>query len=369
MYKKIVCAGHVCLDITPVMKGDASGRKIEDILLPGKIVSVEQADIHTGGSVSNTGLALKLLGNEVALLGKIGNDSFGSIIKSIFAQYGASGLIEEENVSTSYSVVLAIPGCDRIFLHNPGANDTFTGKEISDSVLEDACLFHLGYPPLMRQMYLNGGKNLRDLLQRVKSQGIATSLDLAAVDPASEAGEVDWESILQSVLPYVDFFVPSFEELCYMLDRKLYNQLNTKGSMTDSLDMNKYVLPLADRVLDMGCGVALIKCGTSGMLFKTSSKERISKIGERLSISVPEWTECYGIQKCFDAKRVKSCLGAGDTSIAAFLSAVMRNENPFSCAAYAAAEGACCVTEYDALTGLKNMEQLKQMIGEQSKCL
>lgn len=59
--------------------------------------------------------------------------------------------------------------------------------------------------------------------------GLATSFDLAAVDPESDAGRADWERILRGVLPYVDFFVPSFEELCFMLDRPRYEDLIRKA--------------------------------------------------------------------------------------------------------------------------------------------
>ena len=69
----------------------------------------------------------------------------------------------------------------------------------------------------MKKMYINDGQHLAGLMKRVKEKDVATSLDMAAVDPESPAGRADWEKILAGVLPYVDFFVPSFEELCYML--------------------------------------------------------------------------------------------------------------------------------------------------------
>ena len=34
MGKKVICAGHVCLDITPVIP-DLGAKKIEDVLQPG----------------------------------------------------------------------------------------------------------------------------------------------------------------------------------------------------------------------------------------------------------------------------------------------------------------------------------------------
>ena len=133
MARKIISAGHICLDITPVFPHTVRGQTLEALLQPGKLLHMAGADVHTGGSVANTGLALKILGNDVTLLGKIGKDAFGGMVKSIVATNGADGLIEDGDSSTSYSVVLAVPGCDRIFLHNPGANDTFVPSDIPDS--------------------------------------------------------------------------------------------------------------------------------------------------------------------------------------------------------------------------------------------
>ena len=129
--KKIISAGHICLDITPIFPDNRSYKDIASILIPGKLINMDKADVSTGGSVANTGLALKKLGCDVTLLGKVGNDHFGDLIKSIVSSYGAGGLISDDNSSTSYSVVLAIPGIDRVFLHNPGANDTFSSDDIS----------------------------------------------------------------------------------------------------------------------------------------------------------------------------------------------------------------------------------------------
>ena len=47
--------------------------------MPGKLIHMEGADVHTGGSVANTGLALKILGNDVMLMGKAGADAFGGM--------------------------------------------------------------------------------------------------------------------------------------------------------------------------------------------------------------------------------------------------------------------------------------------------
>ena len=362
MAETIISAGHICLDITPVFPVNTQGQALSDLLCPGKLIHMEGADVHTGGSVANTGLALKLLGNEVRLLGKIGCDAFGSMVKSVMASYGASGLIEAPNSTTSYSVVLAVPGQDRIFLHAPGANDSFCQEDIPDEALEDAKLFHFGYPPLMKKMYEDGGKELVAIFRRVKERGIVTSLDFAAIDPNSPAGQADWKNILRAVLPFVDFFVPSFEELCWMLDRERYDQLNRGGDMTESLDLQAEAMPLAEELISMGCHAVLIKCGTSGMVYRTVGREAIAGVCARLGADPDAWAGRSGIQPCFRADCMRSGTGAGDTSIAAFLTGVLRGYGPADCAALAAAEGACCVTAYDALSGIRPIEELMDRI-------
>lgn len=363
MNGKVIAAGHICLDITPVFPAGRVCGKPEDLLIPGKLIRMEQADVHTGGSVANTGLALKILGNDVTLLGKVGDDDFGRMIAQILKRYGAGGLITDPGSSTSYSVVLALPGIDRIFLHHPGANDTFSNADIPEEILRDAVLFHFGYPPIMRRMYENDGDELAAVFRRVKAHGIATSLDLAAVDADTDAGRADWRRILGKVLPDVDFFLPSFEELCFMLDPEKYRRMSASGGdMTERLDPENDVDPLIDMLMDMGCKTVVVKCGKAGMVWRTADEKTLRMTGERLPLNIPEWAGKQGRQPCFRADTVKSATGAGDTSIAAFLTAVLQGRTPETCVALAAAEGACAVTAYDALSGLQPLNQLETRI-------
>lgn len=360
MKKEIIVAGHICIDITPVFPEKCKYSAVSQILEPGKLIHMDGANVHTGGCVANTGLAMKILGADVRLLGKVGNDAFGEMVRNILAGYGASGLIADEHSSTSFSIVLAIPGIDRIFLHDPGANDTFSDADIPEDALRDAALFHFGYPPLMKTMYARNGAQLKTIFRRMKSHGIATSLDLAAVDPASEAGKADWGAILSNVLPDTDFFLPSFEELCFMLNRGRYDELKAKGGdFAEHLDMESDVRPLAKQCLAMGCKAVVVKCGTRGMYYCTSTKAAMETVGARFPMNAELWHDREGIRPCFRADQVLSGTGAGDASIAAFLVGAMEGKTPEQCVALAAAEGACAVTSYDALGGLKSIRELE----------
>lgn len=363
--KKVVVAGHICLDITPVF---SSGKvnQLDEIMIPGKLIHMEAADVHTGGAVANTGLAMKILGADVKLMGKVGEDAFGRMIENILKDYHAEdGLIVDAGSSTSYSVVIAAPGIDRIFLHHPGANDTFTGADIDDSLLEDVALFHFGYPPLMKRMYENQGEELIGLFRRLKEKGIVTSLDMAAVDVGSEAGSQDWRAILTRLLPYVDIFVPSAEELCYMLDPKRFREWQKRagsGDITGILSIEHDIDPLGRQLIAMGAKVVLIKCGAPGLYYRTAELERLNALPVGFIPNSARWAGRSGFEKSYRPDRVLSATGAGDTTIAAFLTAVLMEYPLERCLQLAAATGASNVTEYDALSGLKSFAELEDKI-------
>lgn len=367
MSKKVIAAGHICLDITPVFGGNKA-KQLGDILTPGKLVHVGEADVHTGGSVANTGLAMKILGADVSLMGKVGDDVFGKIVCDVLQSYGADGgMIVSKEESTSYTVALAVPGIDRVFLHNPGANHTFRADDIAQRDLEEAALFHFGYPPIMRTMYEQGGAELVAMMRRAKMCGAATSLDFAAVDPDSEAGQVDWRHILEQVVPYVDILVPSVEELCFMLDRERFQEWQERAAgkdITEVLDVEKDVVPLADQCMAFGAKILLIKCGAPGIYFRTANQQILSGVGGKLELDTVAWADKEGFEPSYVPEKVLSGTGAGDTSIAAFLTAMLKGYSPEMAMHLATATGACCVEAYDALGGLKSFAELERKIAQ-----
>lgn len=366
MGKKIIAAGHICLDITPVFP-DQKVENIGDIMVPGKLIQMGGADVHTGGSVANTGLAMKILGADVTLMGKIGADEFGGMVQNILHRYGADGgMIVSEEESTSYSVVIAVPGIDRIFLHNPGANNSFGSEDIDDTEAAKADLFHFGYPPLMRKMYQEGGRQMAEMFRRMKERQVVTSLDLAAVDAKSEAGKADWNDILSRTLPYVDFFVPSVEELCFMLDRDRYETWSARAAGRDITEVItlEEVKPLAERAVSMGAKVILIKCGAPGIYYRTAEKEQMEPVCNRLGLDLNKWASKEGFERSFVPDQILSGTGAGDTSIAAFLVSALEGYSLQAAVQMAAATGACCVESYDALSGLKPLAVLQEKINK-----
>ena len=364
--KKVIVAGHICIDITPVFPPNKNTDNIADVLKPGKLLEMGRAEVSTGGAVANTGLGMKVLGAGVTLMGKTGCDEFGDMVCSILDKYDAAqGMIRSKDVSTSYSVVLAVPGIDRIFLHNPGANHTFYAEDVQEEALLDVALFHFGYPTLMRSMYEKDGEELIKLFQKVKSCGCATSLDLSAVDPDTPAGQADWEKILTNVMPYVDFFVPSVEELCFMLDRERFDEWQRRAAgkdITEVLSPEKDIKPLAEKCMKLGAKILLLKCGKPGMYFASAKKEALETISSRMELNLEQWADQEMFEASYVPDQVLSGTVSGDTSIAAFLTSALNGETPEMCLHLAAGTGACCVTAYDALSGLRPLEELKAKI-------
>jgi sugar/nucleoside kinase (ribokinase family) len=358
-----VVAGHICLDIIPTIA--APPTPTETLIQPGKLLSVGPAALSTGGAVSNTGLALHRLGIPTRLMGKVGDDLFGSAILDLVRRRDpalAAGMIVDPTGASSYSVVISAPGIDRSFLHCPGTNDTFAAADVALDQIADAALFHFGYPPLMRAMYADTGRQLIDLFHQVKAAGVATSLDTAHVDLDGPPGQVDWAALLHGVLPAVDFLLPSFEEVLFMLDRAEFAQVAAHPG-NDSLAAKAGMARLrsvADRLIALGVAVVGLKLGEQGMLLRTTADQaRLAKCG-KLGLG-PEWAGRELFAPAY-AVQVIGTTGAGDCAVAGFLAALLRGLGPDAALTAAVGVGACNVEVADATSGVPTWQALHARI-------
>ena len=361
--KKIVVAGHVSLDLTPKFNMKTGVSSIGDVIKPGKLVNVGKVAIAPGGCVTNTGLALKKFGADVRLIAKVGKDEFADILYEKYREQGAEpNFIVSADDATSYTIVIAPKGCDRAFLHDSAANDSFKEEDIDYEVVKEADYFHFGYPTLMKEFYRTDKDELQNMYRKVKKLNLITSLDVTAVDPESETADIDWNKRLSEVLPYVDFFMPSIEELCFMLDREKYYEMQKRGSddVCLYLSLSEDVIPMAEKVLNLGCKGVLIKCGAAGLFLMTADSSRMKELSEK--ISVEKWADKKIFQNSYVPDRILSGTGAGDTSIAAFIYGMCNEMSPEDTLKIAAGTGASCITEYDTLSGLLSIEALKNKI-------
>lgn len=356
--------GKLCLDVIPEF-ADMNKVRIKDIFIPGKLINMGKAKISTGGSVSNTGIALSILGINTKLMGKIGNDFIGDgLLKLLKERNADDGMVIMDGEDTSYTIVIAPPGFDRIFLHNPGANNTFCAKDIDYELVKQVKLFHFGYPPLMKRIYENGGEELIDIFKRIKELGITTSLDMSLPDAASESGKVDWENVLKKLLPYVDIYIPSVEETMFMIARDEFDYLNSIANghdMLEKLDINKLQC-LGEKLISFGPRIVVIKCGIKGYYIRTQSSAALEEMGTAVPWDIENWSDRELHEESFRVSNVASATGSGDSSIAGFLAAYLKGKPIENAVKIACAVGGQNVQTFDALSGIKSWNETMAMI-------
>jgi len=338
-----VIAGYTCVDMVPDFIGNEGNNTISDLLKPGKLIEIGKLEIILGGAVPNTGLLMKYFGNSVFMNGLTGADSIGKMAKEYFSKYGITeGMTQTDQASTAYSIVIAPPGIDRIFLESPGCNQIFGVEYIDFESISQSRLFHFGYPPLLRQFYLDEGRQLIDMYRKVHEMGVLTSLDFSLPDQESESGKVDWTLIMQKVLPYVDLFAPSLEELMQIIMPQKYSEIQATYINSDfeenvSLEL---VRELGLKVIGLGVKILLIKMGKRGIYLQTGKIESLSqKSGNGLSSEDWNNKEIFCTAYPSDIHRIKNASGAGDTAIAAFLTAILKSFKPEKAIKYAALAG------------------------------
>jgi len=88
----------------------------------------------------------------------------------------------------------------------------------------------------------------------------------------------------------------------------------------------------------------------------------LEELDNLLAGGAKAWANLRVFEKSYKPEKVLSGTGAGDTSIAAFLQAIVTGHSSSECLQLATATGASCVAAYDALSGLKSFEELKEKI-------
>ena len=208
----------------------------------------------------------------------------------------------------------------------------------------------------MRRMYADDGRELAGIFQRAKAVGTVTSLDMAVPDPASAAGKADWRAVLHRALPFVDLFLPSLDEIRYMVPRS-----DRTPDTPDPLHLSECT-DVAQELLAMGPAVVALKLGENGLYVRTSpDPARLTPLRLLCGDSLDSWRGRELYCPAFRAD-VVGTTGCGDCAIAAFLAALLRSLPVEQAVTAAAAAGACAVERADAVSGLVSWQALQDRI-------
>jgi sugar/nucleoside kinase (ribokinase family) len=351
----VVC-GHLCLDLIPDIKHLPGWA----LTAAGRLFESGPIGISTGGAVSNTGLALHRLGVDVRLMSIVGDDLLGQVIinylkarDSLLTEY----VLPIPGQPSSATIVLQPEKADRTFLHCAGTNAVFNVEHIQFELAERTRIFHLGYPPLLPKLIEENGEELKTIFEKVKRAGAVTSLDMVMPDPQALSGQVNWPLILDKALPYVDIFIPSIDEILFMLRRADWE--SWKGDTLAHLSRS-YLAELADELLNRGVAITGFKLGEMGIYLKCADAERLAQL-ERISFQPSVWANIERWQPAYHV-RVAGTTGAGDSAYAGFLAAVLRECGPEDALRWACAAGACNVEAVDSTSGVRTWDETAERL-------
>ncbi len=268
----------------------------------GTLSEVEQLRYSTGGAPSNVGRALGKLGIAVEAVGCVGADPAGRwIVDELRAAGVATGGVQVVGDGTSgISMILVAPDGERTVYCYPGVNDRFDADDIEPSPDWQIC--HVGYPSLMPRCR---GDRLARLFERLRRQGIVTSLDTTW-----SMAEVPLDDV-EAALPHTDILTPNLGEA-----EQLVGVAPGSGQVEE----------IAQFLLERGVGTVVITRGPDGVYLATgagSARGRSAPTGVALpppglSIHVP----------AYETREILNTTGAGDTFGAGFLAGLTRSVDP-----------------------------------------
>lgn len=353
--RPIAVAGYTCLDVIPALGEVGFG------LAPGHTRTIGPGRFSCGGAIGNTGLTLARLGLQPRLITILGDDDVGNFLMHQLGRFADVVQLAVKQIAgeaSAYSLVLSAPGRDRSIFSFRGCNATMVAADIVGELTSDLGILHFGYPNVMESMYADRGRELVALLDEARRQKILTSVDLAGGAPQG----VDWPATMRSVLPAVDCFVPSWSEL--------KEALGVEGPSDDDLDLSESshmasIRSAADRALDMGAGMVLVKLGARGMYLRTSPSIARLQVLNELVEEAGSWCG-QEIYLGALAANVADTTGAGDAAIAGFLAGLSQGESAATACKLAASAAAFCVEAVGGASGVPLLETVLDRAVKQS---
>lgn len=191
----------VCLGI---LVADVIARPVGEPPAGGSLAVLDEIALHGGGCALNTASALVMLGVEAAVVGKVGADPFGDFLLRLLDERRVrrEGVLRDESVPTSATVVLVDSAGERTFLHVPGANSALRAEELDLGLLYAGRALHLAGALVMERL---DGEPFARLAAEAQRRGIFTSLD-PVWDPTGR-----WSRV-EPCLPHLDLAMPSLAE-------------------------------------------------------------------------------------------------------------------------------------------------------------
>jgi sugar/nucleoside kinase (ribokinase family) len=299
---------------------DVLGRPVTAIPPGGNVEFIEEIRLTVAGTAGGTVVDTAKLGLRSLAVGAVGDDEKADFVLATLRKFGVdvSAMQRLKNVSTSATILNVRPNGDRPALHVRGASDHFDVPAALYDQAFDAPIIHLGGTGLLRKL---DGERSRALLAEAKRRGRIVTFDLIAAS-AQTIG------IVEPLLPYIDYFMPSIEEA---------RDMSGQRSPEDC----------ASFYLDRGATCCVLTLGAEGAFYA-------HRDGERLRVPA------YDIE-------VVDTTGCGDAFDAGFITALRHEMDPESAVRFAQAAAALVATGLGSDAGIVSFEHTKDWMARQTR--
>jgi sugar/nucleoside kinase (ribokinase family) len=177
---------------------------------------------------------------------------------------------------------------------------------------------------------------------------------MALPDPRTEASVVNWNDWLSRVLPYVDLFFPTSDEILSMLG---YTRDGAYPPLSGAL-----LAEVSERLLAKGAGIVALKLGSDGLYMRTTGElRRLAALGRCMPSDLRAWQERELLVPSFQVE-VAGTSGAGDCAIAGYLAGLLCQLTPEEVMTGAVAVGAFSVENADATSGVPRWDAVQERV-------
>lgn len=279
---------------------------------PGETISGEDLQIIPGGKGANQAVAAARQGTSTAMVGRVGDDSFGPLLIDNLQQNGVDTVHVETdaNAATGTAIIVVDANGQNSIVLSPGGNGRVTAEDVNNISFSDSKLLLLQLEIPVEAVLVAA--------QRAKEKGLRVLLNPA---PA--------RSLPAELLSLPDFLVPNESELSLLT-----------GLPVQDLPSAEHA---ARALLEGGIQTVIVTLGANGALIV--SKELTKQVAS-FNVDVVDTT------------------AAGDAFIGGFASAFLQGKPLEEAVRYGCACGALAATKFGAQPSLPTREEVEDFLAQ-----
>ncbi len=249
---------------------DCLGRPVNAIPPGGDTYFIDEMALAVSGAAGSAAIVAAKHGLSVQAVGGVGVDDMGDWVIQRLNHFGINteNMERTAGTATSSSIVTTRPDGARPALHRKGATGAFYVTDAQIESVLDTRILHVGGVGLMDAM--DQGRTA-ELLREAHHRGCRTTLDVFA------ASQEDFR-LVEPLLPYTDYFMPSEEEAMALSGLTDFNQvcdlflqkgvravvltLGADGALYRDQEGLSFVIPAYD--IDVACTCGCGDCFNAG---------------------------------------------------------------------------------------------------------